>query len=678
MKLLKIRELIRDIPTGGPLEVFRKRASFDWKSLKFNIFGVDSLEYHEKVYRFIESSPDFQRPSKTLTLDEYRRRCFNQIKTLFKNDLIESNGLSLNAYIDYDSSLPVIIGILYAMVPGVVFSLGTERHIDYVSKFHSGEYRGCFALTEVSHGTNAKGMRTTATYDITSQSFILNSPDFEATKFWIGGLGKQATHAIVFAQLITPDEICHGLNIFIVPIRDPNTMLPMPGITIGDLGEKVGLNGVDNGFIMFHNFKVPRENLLNKMCDVTINGHFISAIKDRSKRFGASLGTLSLGRANITNICFKYCSLAIVIAVRYCAVRKQFGPSETEEWPVLQYQALYGRLMPHLAATYAILIFSTTFLKQVQIFQAHLLNPETKDEAAAEGLEIHALSSATKPLCSWTVRDIIQDCREVCGGMGYLKVARLGDLRADHDANCTYEGENNVLVQQASNWLLNFTSNFSNGKPIPSPLKSIDFLAQGKKILQTKFTCMNMEETLEPENLQKAFQWLLCYYFEKTYRRVEILKSGGNDPFTIRNDSQTFYAKSLSLIYGEHAIFKSFIDKIEDPCWSNEEKIVLKKMCSLYGSSCLERWLGDLYSGKFADSTSKIDQFLREGIIKLSKELVNEAVSLVDILSPPDFILNSPLGMSDGEVYKHLEKSLRQNKENSDRPSWWKEMVAKL
>lgn len=63
-------------------------------------------------------------------------------------------------------------------------------------------------------------------------------------------------------------------------------MLPLPGITIGDLGEKVGLNGVDNGFIMFHNFKVPRENLLNKMCDVTTNGHFISAIKDRSKRFG--------------------------------------------------------------------------------------------------------------------------------------------------------------------------------------------------------------------------------------------------------------------------------------------------------------------------------------------------------------------------------------------------------
>lgn len=46
---------------------------------------------------------------------------------------------------------------------------------------------------------------------------------------------------------------------------------------------------------------------------------------------------------------------------------------------------------------------------------------EDTNSIADLGMEIHALSSATKPLCSWIARDAIQDCRESCGGHGYLK-----------------------------------------------------------------------------------------------------------------------------------------------------------------------------------------------------------------------------------------------------------------
>jgi len=46
---------------------------------------------------------------------------------------------------------------------------------------------------------------------------------------------------------------------------------------------------------------------------------------------------------------------------------------------------------------------------------------ENENSIADLGMEIHALSSATKPLCSWISRDMIQDCRESCGGHGYLK-----------------------------------------------------------------------------------------------------------------------------------------------------------------------------------------------------------------------------------------------------------------
>ena len=74
-------------------------------------------------------------------------------------------------------------------------------------------------------------------------------------------------------------------------IRDPETLLPLPGITIGDMGEKLGLNGLDNGFMMFDHVRVGRECLLNKHGDVTAEGEYVSPFKVRFK-IGYFLDTL--------------------------------------------------------------------------------------------------------------------------------------------------------------------------------------------------------------------------------------------------------------------------------------------------------------------------------------------------------------------------------------------------
>ena len=60
---------------------------------------------------------------------------------------------------------------------------------------------GCYAQTELGHGSNVTGLETTATFDESSDEFVIHTPTISATKYWPGGLGMFASHAIVFARL---------------------------------------------------------------------------------------------------------------------------------------------------------------------------------------------------------------------------------------------------------------------------------------------------------------------------------------------------------------------------------------------------------------------------------------------------------------------------------------------
>lgn len=180
--------------------------------------------------------------------------------------------------------------------------MGNDAMVEISEAAEIGKFVGAFALTEIAHGSYTLGMRTTAHYDVTTKQFIINTPDFEAAKCWVGNLGKTCTHAIVYAQLYTPDGQHHGLNGFLVPIRDTKTLKPFAGVSVGDMGAKVGLNGVDNGFVMFDHYRIPREYLLSKLGHITDDGQFVSPIKDPKKRIGASFGSLSGGRVNICGV----------------------------------------------------------------------------------------------------------------------------------------------------------------------------------------------------------------------------------------------------------------------------------------------------------------------------------------------------------------------------------------
>lgn len=111
--------------------------------------------------------------------------------------------------------------------------------------------------------------------------------------------------------------------------------------------------------------------------------------------------------------------------------------------------------------------------------------------------ELHAIVSSAKPLITWTCLSAIQESREACGGHGYLKAARLGDLRDTTDPSVTYEGDNNVLMQQTSNWLLRQWNNMQDKDKVFAPLGSCAFLQNYKEILRSKFDKTTLRDVLE-------------------------------------------------------------------------------------------------------------------------------------------------------------------------------------
>lgn len=354
-------------------------------------------------------------------------------------------------------SLQIKAGVQYGLFGGAIQHLGNaEQHAQWLLPAQRGELLGCFAMTEIGHGSDVASLGTTAVYDPAAEEFVITTPFRAATKEYIGNAAAHGRAAVVFAQLITAG-VDHGVHAFFVPIRTEDGE-PMPGVSIEDDGRKGGLLGVDNGRLSFADVRVPRTHLLDRYGAVAPDGTYSSPIDSPGRRFFTMLGTLVQGRVSLDGAAVVAAKLGLDIAVRYGLERRQFtGADDTEEVVLMDYQQHQRRLMPLLAETYANAIAHEVLLASFQ----RVFSGEDDSDEARQLLETQA--AGFKATSTWDALDILQECREACGGAGFMTENRLTGLRADLDVYVTFEGDNTVLLQLVGKRLLgDYAAEFKN------------------------------------------------------------------------------------------------------------------------------------------------------------------------------------------------------------------------
>ncbi len=608
----------------------------------------------ERVRAFL-TRPELA-PVVEIARDEYRERVLEQAKLLAAEggtslgfpseygggDDIGGSLVALETLAHGDLSLMVKAGVQFGLFGGAILHLGTKHHHDtYLRDMLTLDLPGCFAMTETGHGSNVQSLRTTATYDPVTQEFLIDTPDDDARKDYIGNAGKHGRLAAVFAQLVVGGTT-HGVHCLLVPIRDKKGR-PLDGIRFEDCGSKLGLNGVDNGRIWFDGVRVPRENLLDRYAQVSPEGEYHSKIENPGKRFFTMLGTLIQGRVCIAGASNSAAKNALVIATRYANRRRQFGPPDGAEVTLMSYTTHRLRLMPRIAGSFAL-----------HFAQAKLVTDLHESFASGEDDRrvLESDAAGLKALASWHARDVIQVCRELCGGAGYMAENRFAALKADTDVFTTFEGDNIVLLQLVGKSLLtNYQHEFGNLDAFGTArfvaaqvLETVGERTAVRELIARLADDLipgRDESELDHDVELALLQWRAEHIISSLARRLKGGIDDGGDPFDVFMACQD-HVVAAGRAHIEHHVLDCFTKTVE-ACPDEHAQHTLSRLCHLYAL-----WLIVLDRGWFQEHgrlSSTRSKAVQKAGRRLCDELAPQAEDLVAAFGIPDAAIAAPIAL---------------------------------
>ena len=354
---------------------------------------------------------------------------------------------------------------------------------------------------------------------------------------------------------------------------------------------------------------------------------------------GTSFRTVDIATADLDGgrVCVPRAGLSatktgLSIAIKYALRRRQFAPSDQEpETLLLDYPSHQKRLMPMLAKTYA-LDFALTYLTK------RYINRSEKDIR-----EIETLAAGLKSYSTWFTTACLQECREACGGKGYLWENRFADLKADSDIFTTFEGDNTVLMQLVAKGLLSsFQQEFHDE----------GFMAVMRLLTNQISSSIN---SYNPISTRKSTSDHLCdtgFHIEAfQYREYQLLVSVAQRMRGLlkkrMNSYDAFLRCQTHLIelahaYIERVILEQFVEAV-NKCEDGDCKIILKKLCDLFALSTIQENKGWYLEQDYMQGAKT--KAIRKMVDKLCKDVRSEAAFLVEAFAIPQSCIAAPIAL---------------------------------
>ncbi|GES66337.1 hypothetical protein ATEIFO6365_0013030500 [Aspergillus terreus] len=510
--------------------------------------------------------------------------------------------------------------------------MSDEQRAYWIPRAENSEITGCYAQTELGHGSNLKGIETTATFDPTTDDIVLNSPTLSSHKYWIGGLGVVATHALVIARLIVAGKEL-GNHVFLVQIRDLETHDLLPNVQVYEQGEKsLGTFAtMDNGVMKFSHKRIPRAQMLARYASLDRDGTYH---KSENKKHAYT--SMVIIRSLMSQEIGLDVAKAIVIALEYTTFRRQFNGKDGKETRVIEYASVQNRLYPALCRAIAMVLVGREIKEQVENLRVDRLE---NLHLQTVGLKIWATEHG--------VRDV-EVARLSCGGHGNMAAAGLGSIYAQLSPARTYEGDNYVLSQQIGNAVI---KHWKRNAQMTVPALSYLTLLRDSQRMSQRLGVGTADSFLAPETQEQILEYRAAILARRHILDTEQGKDTSYDVF------------QLAMSHADLTYWRSLQNKLcEAP---REHETAIKTLVDVFALTSILESLGAFAGTNYLaqEDISSLRDTHRSCIASFS----NHVQSIVDALGFTEIELNSAFARESQTPYEALVETARQSEMTDNR-----------